>query len=135
MSTMFIISAIVFAAVLTSIVFVIIGAIEHKGRKINLNWLLMMVVIILASTLTMTLIYHHQNDLTIADTQEAYNNGYEAGKAETTASSIEVVENWMTNTEEVVVNTHEDGSDPVIHIVDGDGEEWVLIADEVVNHN
>lgn len=135
MSTMFIISAIVFAAVLTSIVFVIIGAIDHKGRKINLNWLLLMITIVLASVLTMTLIYHAENDLTSANIQEAYDNGYEAGKAEATTSSIEAVENWMTNTEEVVINTHEDGSDPVIHIVDGNGEEWVLIADEVVNHN
>lgn len=134
MSTIYIILAVVVASIIAFSVFVVIGAIEKK-KHININWVLLMVCIILASILTMTLIYHHQNDLTSANIQEAYDNGYEAGKAEATISSIEAVENWMTNTEEVVVNTHEDGSDPVIHIVDGDGEEWVLIADEVVNHN
>jgi hypothetical protein len=120
MSTMYIISAIVFATTLTSILFVIIEAIEHKRRKINLNWVLLMIVIALASVLTMVLIYHAENDLTSASVQEAYDNGYEDGKAEATY---------------VVIDTYEDGSEPVIHIVDGNGEEWVLIADEVVNHN
>lgn len=136
MSTMFIISAIVLASVLTSIAFVIIGKIEHKSRKINLNWILLMMVIVLSCILCMVLIYHHQNDLTSADLQRTYEQGVEDGKASKahTYPSNEEIEAWMTNTEEVVVSTHEDGSDPVIHIVDGNGEEWVLVADEVTNN-
>lgn len=133
MSVSYIIAAVVLAIVLTSIVFVLIGKIEHKNRKLNLNWFLLMTTIALSCILTMVLIYHGQNDLTIADTQQAYDNGFEAGVASTshTYPSNEEIEAWMTSTEEVVVATN-NGEDPTIHIIDGNGEEWVLVVDEVV---
>lgn len=133
MSVSYIISAVVLAVVLASIAFVIIGKIEHKGRKINLNQFFLMTTIALSCILTMVLIYHGQNDLTITDTKEAYDNGFEAGVASEhhTYPSNEEVENWMASTQEVIISTHKDGSDPAIHIIDSNGEEWVLIADEV----
>ena len=133
MSVSYIISAIVLASVIASIAFVIIGKIEHKGRKINLNWFFLMTTIALSCVLCMVLIYHNENDLTLADTKEAYDNGYEAGIASTshTLPSNEEVEKWMAGTQEVIVSTHEDGSDPTIHIIDQQGDEWILIADEV----
>lgn len=133
MSVSYIVAAIILAIVFTSIIFVFIGKIEHKGRKINLNWLILMLFIATISILTMVLIYHSQNDLTVSDLQVAYNNGYEDGKADATHTypSNEEVEEWMTSTQEVIISTHEDGSDPAIHIIDQNGDEWVLIADEV----
>lgn len=133
MSVSYIISAVVLAIVLTSIAFVLIGKIEHKGRKINLNWLILMMLIASISILTMVLIYHGQNDLTLEDTKEAYNNGFEAGASSTqhTYPSNEEVEEWMSSTQEVIVSIHKDGSDPTIHIIDQQGDEWILIADEV----
>ena len=133
MSVSYIISAVVLASIVASIAFVIIGKIEHKGRKINLNWFFLMTTIALSCILTMVLIYHGQNDLTLSDTQEAYNNGYEAGVSDTqhTYPSNEEVEEWMASTEEVIISTHEDGSDPTIHIIDKGGNEWILIADAI----
>ena len=133
MSVSYIISAVVLAIVVTSIVFVLIGKIEHKSRKLNLNWFLLMITIALSCILTMVLIYHSQNDLTLEDTKEAYDNGYEAGVASEhhTYPSNEEVEEWMSSTQEVIVSTHKDGSDPTIHIIDQQGDEWILIADEV----
>lgn len=133
MSVSYIVASVVLAIVVTSIVFVLIGKIEHKGRKINLNWFFLMTTIALSCILTMVLIYHGQNDLTLEDTQQAYNNGYEAGVSNTqhTYPSNDEVENWMASTKEVIISTHKDGSDPAIHIIDSNGEEWVLIADEV----
>ena len=133
MSVSYIVCAIILAIILTSITFVIIGKIEHKHRKINLNWLILMLAIALGCILTMVLIYHGQNDLTLEDTKEAYDNGFEAGVSSTqhTYPSNEEVENWMASTQEVVISTHEDGSDPAIHIIDKNGDEWVLIADEI----
>lgn len=136
MSVSYIVAAIILAIVFTSVVFVFIGKIEHKGRKINLAWLLMMLLIATISILTMVLIYHSQNDLTVSDLQIAYNNGYKNGKAEAahTFPSNEEVENWLSSTEEVIISTHKDGSDPTIHIIDQNGEEWVLVADEITNN-
>lgn len=133
MSVSYIISAVILAIVLTSIAFVLIGKIEHKSRKLNLNWFLLMITIALSCILTMVLIYHGQNDLTLEDTKEAYDNGYEAGVASEhhTYPSNEEVEEWMSSTQEVIVSTHKDGSDPTIHIIDQQGDEWILIADEV----
>lgn len=131
MSVSYIISAVVLAVVLASIAFVIIGKIEHKGRKINLNWFFLMTTIALSCILTMVLIYHGQNDLTITDTKEAYDNGFSAGVESTqhTLPSNEEMEEWFSSTEEVVVGTN--GSDYAVHIIDHAGEEWVLYADSI----
>lgn len=136
MSVSYIISAVILASVIASIAFVIIGKIEHKHRKINLNWFFLMTTIGLSCVLCMVLIYHAENDITLADTQVVYNNGYEDGLKEWENSfpSNTSIEKWMSTTEKVVVGTHEDGSDPTIHIIDANGDEWILIADEVTNN-
>lgn len=133
MSVVYVIAAIVLAIIFSSIVFVIIHKIEHKNRRLNLNWFFLMTTIALSCVLCMVLIYHNENDLTLADTKEAYDNGYEAGiaSASHTLPSNEEVENWMSSTQEVIISTHKDGSDPTIHIIDQQGDEWILIADEV----
>ena len=129
----YIVVSVVLASIVASVAFVLIGKIEHKSRKLNINWFLLMITIALSCILTMVLIYHGQNDLTLEDTKEAYDNGYEDGVATTTHTypSNEEVEEWMASTQEVIISTHKDGSDPAIHIIDKNGDEWVLIADEV----
>ena len=133
MSVSYITSAVILAIVLTSIVFVLVRKIEHKSRKLNLNWFLLMITIALSCILTMVLIYHSQNDLTLEDTKEAYDNGYEAGVASEHHDypSNEEVENWFSKTEKVIVGTN--GEDSAVHIIDGQGEEWVLYVDETIN--
>lgn len=133
MSVSYIISAVVLASVIASVAFVLIGKIEHKSRKLNLNWFLLMITIALSCILTMVLIYHGQHDITSEDVQSAYEQGVEDGKTSEhhTYPSNEEVEKWMSSTQEVIVSTHKDGSDPTIHIIDQQGDEWILIADEV----
>lgn len=130
MSVVYVVAAIVLATIFSSVVFVIIHKIEHKNRHLNLNWFLLMALIALGCVLCMVLVYHAENDLTLEDTKEAYNNGYEAGVADTqhTIPSNEEMENWFSSTQEVVVGTNE-GGDTAVHIIDGNGEEWVLFAD------
>lgn len=133
MSVSYIVASVVLTIVVTSIIFVLIGKIEHKNRRLNLNWFLLMMLIAISCVLTMVLVYHGQNDLTLEDTKEAYDNGFSAGVESTqhTYPSNEEVEEWMSSTQEVIVSTHKDGSDPTIHIIDQQGDEWILIADEV----
>lgn len=132
MSTLYVVLAVIIGVIVATTTFVVVGAIEKK-KHINVNWVVLMTAIVLACSLAMVLIYHHQNDLTIADTKEAYDNGFFAGVESTqhTYPSNEEVEEWMASTKEVIISTHKDGSDPAIHIIDSNGEEWVLIADEV----
>lgn len=134
MSVFYIVFAIILAASIASLIFALVGKIEHKGRKINLNWMLLMISIILASILGMVLIYHAQNDLTQEDiskaSTEAYNQGVEDGKfsATHTMPSNEEVEQWLSSTQKVTISTN-DGGDKAVHIIDKDGDEWILIAD------
>ena len=132
MSVSYIISAVILAIVLTSIAFVLIGKIEHKNRHLNLNWFLMMVLIAISCVLTMVIIYYGQHDLTAEDLQVAYDKGYEDGKssASHTIPSNEEMENWFSSTQKVVVGTNE-GGDTAVHIIDGNGDEWVLYADSI----
>ena len=133
MSILYIVFAIVVAIVITSVIFVIIGKVEHKHRHLNINWLVMMTAIILACTLAMVLIYHNQHDITSEDVQSAYEQGVEDGKTSEHHDypSNEEVENWFSKTEKVIVGTN--GEDSAVHIIDGQGEEWVLYVDETIN--
>lgn len=128
MSVSYVIASIILAIVVTSVVFVFIEKIEHKSKKINTSWLLMMIVIILSCTLAMVLIYHSEHDKEVAQT--SYNNGYEDGVADTqhTLPNNEEMEEWFSSTQEVIVGENE-GGDTAVHIIDHNGEEWVLYAD------
>ena len=61
------------------------------------------------------------------DLTGSYNVGYEDGLHEaeeaSMASQIEIVESWLCNLESVTIN------DEVVHIIDGNGEEWVITAE------
>lgn len=133
MSILYIVFAIIVAIVITSVIFVIIGKVEYKHRHLNINWLVMMTAIILACTLAMVLIYHNQHDITSEDVQSAYEQGVEDGKTSEHHDypSNEEVENWFSKTEKVIVGTN--GEDSAVHIIDGQGEEWVLYVDETIN--
>ena len=124
----YIIFAIILAASFTSIIFVLIGKIEHRGRKVNLNWLLLMATIILYCILAMVLIYHGQHDKEAV--KASYNQGVEDGKSSATHTypTNEEVEEWFSSTQRVTVSSN-DGGDTAIHIINKDGDEWVLIAD------
>lgn len=128
--SIYVILGVIVAIIFTTIIFVVVGAIE-KHKKLNINWLLLMATIILSCILVMVVIYHNQHDITPADVQASYNQGVEDGKAfsKHTIPTNEEMENWFSSTEEVVVGTN--GSDYAVHIIDHAGEEWVLYADEV----
>lgn len=61
------------------------------------------------------------------DLTGSYNVGYEDGLHEAEKSSMashtEIVENWLCNLQDVNINGE------VVHIVDGNGEEWVITAE------
>lgn len=128
MNTLYIILAIIIASIIAFSTFVVIGAIE-KHRKININWVLLMTAIILGCVLVMVLIYHNQHDKEVAQT--SYDRGYEDGVADThhTIPTNEEMEEWFTSTKEVTVSSNE-GGDVAVHIIDGTGNEWVLVADK-----
>ena len=61
------------------------------------------------------------------DLTGSYNVGYEdrlhEAEEASMASQIEIVESWLCNLESVTIN------DEVVHIVDSNGEEWVITCE------
>ena len=61
------------------------------------------------------------------DLTGSYNVGFEDGLHEAEESSmanqIEIVESWLCNLESVTINGE------VVHIVDGNGEEWIITGE------
>ena len=73
---------------------------------------------------------HAIKDTTLYSEEEltgSYNVGYEDGLHEaeeaSMASQIEIVESWLCNLESVTIN------DDVVHIVDSNGEEWIITGE------
>ena len=65
---------------------------------------------------------YSEEDLT-SSYQNGYNDALIEAEEASMASQIEVVESWMSNLQDVTIN------DEVVHIVDGNGEEWVITAE------
>ncbi len=59
------------------------------------------------------------------DVTGAYNAGYDAGIDD----SYTTTEDWFSNLQNVTIS--EDNS--TIHLIDGNGEEWVLVSDDYQN--
>ena len=61
------------------------------------------------------------------DLTSSYQNGYNDALTEAEEASMtshaEIVENWLCNLQDVTIN------DEVVHIIDGNGEEWVITAE------
>ena len=130
MSIIYVILGIIIAIVFATIVVIVANGID-SNKRINLNWLVLMVCIILSCTLAMVLIYHNQHDLTASDIQTSYDRGYKDGVATEhhTLPSNEEMEEWFSSTKEVIIGENE-GGDKAVHIIDGNNNEWVLVADK-----
>ena len=59
------------------------------------------------------------------DVTGAYNAGYDAGVEE----AYTTTEDWFSNLQNVTIG--EDNS--TIHLIDGNGEEWILVSDDYQN--
>ena len=55
--------------------------------------------------------------------EEGFNTGLNEAMEMTMASHTEIVESWMCNIQSVSINND------TIHIIDGNGEEWILLSD------
>lgn len=73
---------------------------------------------------------HAIKDITLyseEDLTDSYNVGFEDGLHEAEEASManhaEIVESWLCNLKSVTINGE------VVHIVDGNGEEWVITVE------
>lgn len=106
-----------------------IEAIVHK-KSMNPRAMLVLMVIITIGILTLICNIDYSKSTpaevyTKEDVTGAYNAGYDAGIED----SYTTTENWFSNLQSVTIG--EDGT--TIHLIDGNGEEWVLVSDDYQN--
>ena len=106
-----------------------IEAIVHK-KSMNPRAMLVLMVIITIGILTLICNIDYSKStpaevFTNEDVTGAYNAGYDAGIED----SYTTTENWFSNLQSVTIG--EDNS--TIHLIDDNGEEWVLVSDDYQN--
>lgn len=65
---------------------------------------------------------YSEEDLT-SSYQNGYNDALTEAEEASMASHAEIVESWLCNLQDVTINGE------VVHIVDGNGEEWVITCE------
>ena len=65
---------------------------------------------------------YSEEDLT-SSYQNGYNDALTEAEEASMASHTEIVESWLCNLQDVTIN------DEVVHIIDGNGEEWVITCE------
>ena len=106
-----------------------IEAIAHK-KSMNPRAMLVLMVIITIGILTLICNINYSKSTpaevyTKEDLTGSYNAGYDKGVEEAYATT----ENWFSNLQSVTIG--EDNS--TIHLIDDNGEEWVLVSDDYQN--
>ena len=106
-----------------------IEAIVHK-KSMNPRAMLVLMVIITIGILTLICNIDYSKStpaevFTNEDVTGAYNTGYDAGIED----SYTTTEDWFSNLQSVTIGEDE----TTIHLIDGNGEEWVLVSDDYQN--
>lgn len=128
-------NSVVMVAISLAIVMIVYGviinieAIAHK-KSMNPRAMLIIMAILAISVITLICNIDYSKSVpaeifTNEDVTGAYNAGYDKGVEETYTTT----EDWFSNLQSVTIG--EDNS--TIHLIDGNGEEWVLVSDDYQN--
>lgn len=130
--TMSTISIIAIAISIIMIVYGIVINIEAIAHKKSMNPRAILIIMAILAISVVTLIcnidYNKSTPaevFTNEDVTGAYNSGYDAGIED----SYTTTEDWFANLQNVTIS--EDGT--TIHLIDNNGEEWVLVSDDYQN--
>ncbi len=128
-------SSVVIIVVALSIVMIAYGVIiniEAIARNKSMNpramFIIMAILAISIITLICNIDYNKSTPAEVytkEDLTGAYNTGYDKGVEE----AYTTTEDWFSNLQSVTIG--EDGT--TIHLIDGNGEEWVLVSDDYQN--
>ena len=128
-------NSVVMVVVFLAIVMIAYGVIiniEAIAHKKNMNPRAMLIIMAILAISTIVLICNIDYSKSIPaevytneDVTGAYNAGYDKGYEEAYIST----ENWFSGLQSVTIS--EDGT--AIHLIDSNGEEWVLVSDDYQN--
>lgn len=106
-----------------------IEAIAHK-KSMNPRAMFIIMAILAISVITLICNIDYSKSIpaevyTNEDLTGSYNAGYDKGYEEAYSST----EDWFNGLQSVTIGT----DDTTIHLIDGNGEEWVLVSDDYQN--
>lgn len=126
------ITIITIAILIIMIVYGLVINLEAMAQNKSMNPRAMLIIMSILAISVVTLICNiDYNKSTPAevytneDVTGAYNAGYDAGIED----SYTTTEDWFSNLQNVTIS--EDGT--TIHLIDSNGEEWVLVSDDYQN--
>lgn len=126
------ISIITIAISIIMIAYGVIINIEAIAHKKSMNPRAMLIIMAILAISVVILICNIDYDksypaelYTNEDVTGAYNAGYDKGYEEAYATT----EDWFANLQSVTIGT----DDTTIHLVDSNGEEWILVSDDYQN--
>ena len=128
-------NSVVMVAISLAIVMIVYGviinieAIAHK-KAMNPRAMFIIMAILAISVIALICNIDYSKSVpaevyTEEDLTGSYNAGYDAGVED----SYTTTEDWFSNLQNVTIS--EDNS--TIHLIDGNGEEWVLVSDDYQN--
>ena len=128
-------NSVVMVAISLAIVMIVYGVIiniEAIAHKKSMNPRAMFIIMAILAISVVVLICNIDYSKSIPaevfteeDLTGSYNAGYDKGIEE----AYTTTENWFSNLQSVTIG--EDNS--TIHLIDGNGEEWVLVSDDYQN--
>lgn len=101
---------------------------QNKSMNPRAMFLLMVIIAICCAIFADHIDYNKSTPAEVyteEDLTGSYNAGYDAGVEE----AYSTTEDWFSNLQNVAIS--EDNS--TIHLIDGNGEEWVLVSDDYQN--
>lgn len=128
-------NSVVMVAISLAIVMIVYGviinieAISHR-KSMNPRAMFIIMAILAISTIVLICNIDYNKSIpaevyTNEDVTGAYNAGYDKGYEEAYSST----EDWFNGLQSVTIGT----DDTTIHLIDGNGEEWVLVSDDYQN--
>ena len=128
-------TSITIIAIVVLIIMVVYGLVinlEAMAQNKSMNpraMFLLMVIIAICSAIFADHIDYDKSSPAEVYTEEdltgAYNTGYDKGVEE----AYTTTEDWFSNLQSVTIGEDE----TTIHLIDGNGEEWVLVSDDYQN--
>lgn len=128
-------SSVVMVVIALSIVMVAYGVIINieaivQKKAINPRAMLIIMAILAISVVVLICNIDYSKSVpaeifTNEDVTGAYNAGYDAGIED----SYTTTEDWFSNLQNVTISEN----NSTIHLIDGNGEEWVLVSDDYQN--
>lgn len=106
-----------------------IEAIAHKKSMNPRAMFIIMAILAISTIVLLCNIDYSKSTPAEVYTEEDLTGSYNAGYDKSIEEAYTTTEDWFANLQSVTIGT----DDTTIHLIDGNGEEWILVSDDYQN--